>query len=226
MISSIMGTLMTAVYVCVGIGLIISYVLNALGYMKCMEKAGEQTWKAWIPVYNEYVMYKVVGLNRGLISIKILYILVSTLYLVMTFSFTGKIFNDVDKSVNYSISTYSNGSNRNINTTRYSNSTRNSNSVRYNNYTKQSSNEYDEDIDLSDYIQKGTGLMVVGIFETVFAIGLLVVEIFFAIYIAKSYGLGGGTIAGMILVPTIFILIIGFGSSEYKGPYKKSANVQ
>ena len=75
MISGIMGTLMTVVYVCVGIGLIISYVLNALGYMKCMEKAGEQTWKAWIPVYNEYVMYKVVGLNRGLISFVIFVII-------------------------------------------------------------------------------------------------------------------------------------------------------
>ena len=40
----------------------------------------------------------------------------------------------------------------------------------------------------------------------------------------KSFGKGGGYIAGMILVPFVFYLIIGLGDAEYVGNYKKANN--
>ena len=38
-------------------------------------------------------------------------------------------------------------------------------------------------------------------------------------YICKAFNLNGGYIAGMILLPGIFLLVIGFGKSEYVGKY-------
>jgi hypothetical protein len=46
----------------------------------------------------------------------------------------------------------------------------------------------------------------------------LVVVIIVAFDLAKSYGRGGGTAAGLILLQPIFIMILGFGSAEYQGP--------
>ncbi|MDO5427009.1 MAG: DUF5684 domain-containing protein [Coriobacteriia bacterium] len=37
---------------------ILVYVASAVGLMKMFEKAGEKNWKAWIPVYNIYVLVK------------------------------------------------------------------------------------------------------------------------------------------------------------------------
>ena len=52
-----------------------------------------------------------------------------------------------------------------------------------------------------------------------FSVGMFVVNIFFAIKICNAFNLNGGYIAGMILLPGIFLLVIGFGKSEYVGKY-------
>ena len=38
------------------------------------------------------------------------------------------------------------------------------------------------------------------------------------IKLAHTFGKGGGFAAGLILLPPIFALILGFGSAEYEGP--------
>ena len=230
MISSIYGVVMGVVLVIAGICGIIGYVLKSLGKMKCMQKAGEAGWKAWIPVYNDFVMYKLTGVKCGLIAIEILYVITGIIYVCMTLSFTFGLMNDLDKSVEKSYSSLSNYSYSTGNTTSSKVSTKNTtrNTAKTNSTKNNTANgvrvksaiDTSSDLDLSEYMSKGIGMIVVEIFYTIFAIGLLVVNIFFAIYIAKSYGLGGGYIAGMILVPTIFIMIIGFGKSQYKGTYQ------
>ena len=75
MVSEITTITMAAMFTAVAVALFINYLMTALGYMGCMKKAGVESWKAWIPVYNEYVMYKVVNLKGFLIIFKILYLI-------------------------------------------------------------------------------------------------------------------------------------------------------
>ncbi len=44
----------------------------------------------------------------------------------------------------------------------------------------------------------------------------IVVSILITIGIAKNFGRGTGTVLGLIFLPIIFMLILGFGSAEYK----------
>ena len=46
----------------------------------------------------------------------------------------------------------------------------------------------------------------------------IVYGIMLDVRLAKAFGKGGGFIAGLILLPNIFTLILGFGSAEYLGP--------
>ena len=102
MVSEITTITMAAMFTAVAVALFINYLMTALGYMGCMKKAGVESWKAWIPVYNEYVMYKVVNLKGFLIIFKILYLIVATVYLCFTFSFIGEITEKADELVNNS----------------------------------------------------------------------------------------------------------------------------
>ena len=49
-----------------------------------------------------------------------------------------------------------------------------------------------------------------------------VYEIIFDIRLAKAFGKGTGFILGLIFLPNIFSLILGFGSAEYLGPHNKA----
>ena len=42
---------------------IIFYILTVIAGWKILEKAGEKGWKALIPIYNTYLLYKIVGLK-------------------------------------------------------------------------------------------------------------------------------------------------------------------
>lgn len=209
MISSIYGMVIAMICICVALSLVVVYVMNGLGYMKCMQKAGEAKWKAWIPLYNDFVMYKIVGLNGALITVKIVEVIMSVIYLAMYMSVLGQLSADLDE---YAEKTTSSSSyvyeSRNVYGTKYL----------YN------SDDLDDEITIDKYVQNSQGLLIMQLVTSALGIGAFVVGIFFAIYISKAYGLGGGYIAGMILVPTIFILIIGFGKSEYKGNYVANNN--
>lgn len=47
---------MVGVIVTVGIAM---YVISAIAYWQIFKKAGEKGWKALIPVYNSYIIYKI-----------------------------------------------------------------------------------------------------------------------------------------------------------------------
>ena len=61
---------------------------------------------------------------------------------------------------------------------------------------------------------------IINILRRITVIGAFIINIFFAIKITKAYNLKGGYVAGVILLPAIFLLIIGFGKSKYVGDYK------
>jgi len=44
----------------------------------------------------------------------------------------------------------------------------------------------------------------------------IVVSVLIMIGMAKNFGRGTGTVIGLIFLPIIFMLILGFGSAEYK----------
>jgi hypothetical protein len=46
----------------------------------------------------------------------------------------------------------------------------------------------------------------------------IVIYIMVMIDLAKSFGKGGGFAAGLIILPFIFLPILGFGSAQYQGP--------
>jgi len=205
---SIFTTAFTVIMIAVtGFTLLIQYVMTSLGYMGCMKKAGVETWKAWIPVYNEYTMYKIVNLKSFLIIFKIIYIVVEIVYLSFTFAYIQDISEKSDNMVN---------------------SYRNSNYVTTRNegnrvitLVSTPTYSYDEEEELLNSVgSMSIGLLVFSLLSSAFGIAIFVVRILFAINISKAYGLGGGTIAGMILIPQIMILIVGFGSSKYQGTYK------
>ncbi len=205
---SIFTTAFTVIMIAVtGFVLLIQYVMTSLGYMGCMKKAGVETWKAWIPVYNEYTMYKIVNLKSFLIIFKIIYIVVEIVYLSFTFAYIQDISEKSDNMVN---------------------SYRNSNYVTTRNegnrvitLVSTPTYSYDDEEELLNSVgSMSIGLLVFSLLSSAFGIAIFVVGILFAINISKAYGLGGGTIAGMILIPQIMILIVGFGSSKYQGTYK------
>lgn len=217
MISGVFGAIIGFMVVFMIIVYLLAYAIQALGYMKCMQKAGEASWKAWIPFYNDFVMYKIVGLKGALVIFKILTMILVVIYMAVYFSFLGMFVSDVDNTsdnstksayiaYNYNTSKSSSNKNRTVSTV-----------STYRNTTPIDS------IDESEIAVRTIGLLSIAIIEFIFSIGYFVVNIFFAIKIAKAYGLGGGYIAGMILIPNIFLLIIGFGKSKYQGNYKPEA---
>lgn len=174
--------------------IITTYVLTSLGYMKCMEKAGEEKWKAWVPFYNDIIMYKIVGLSPWFATVGIIKSALSVIVAIVTLASIGTMADEIDEALQKDKNRINNGY-------YYSYDTEIENVAgRYN-------------------LKKMGPAYTLDLIESMFSIAALVINIFFAIYITKAYGLSGGYIAGMIIVPLIFILIIGFGKSEYKGKY-------
>ena len=52
-------------------------------------------------------------------------------------------------------------------------------------------------------------------------LGLLILHIFVAIDVGKSFGVGDGFIVGLILLPFVFYPILGWGSAQYRGPARR-----
>ena len=63
-----------------------------------------------------------------------------------------------------------------------------------------------------------SGLGGLGILLIIVGIALFVLQCIYMVKLAKAYGKGGGFAVGLILLYPIFILILGFGDSEYVGP--------
>ena len=220
MVSGIVVAVYIMMFSMVGVVYLAQYVMKSLGYMKCLQKAGKPTWKAWVPFYNDFTMYKIVGLKSFLVIFKVISAIITVIYLIVYFGIVGQMLNDADDIINNASSSYYSTNNSTLN--------KKSNSAYYNNSYKRptTSAKYDEELDeiMDSYLGKTAGIMILSVVDSLLGIGIFVINIFFAIKISKAYGLGGGYIAGMILLPTIFILIIGFGKSQYKGDYKPVAS--
>lgn len=55
----ILGSIMISIVICA----IVFYVIFIVAYLKILVKAGEKGWKALIPFYNVYLMYKIVNMK-------------------------------------------------------------------------------------------------------------------------------------------------------------------
>ena len=65
-------------------------------------------------------------------------------------------------------------------------------------------------------IATGNGLLFLLILIP--GVGALIWEILLAVKLSKAFGKGVGFILGLIFLPNIFWLILGFGGSQYIGP--------
>ena len=134
-----------AIFVCS----LIWYVLQVIARWKIFTKAGEKGWKAIIPVYNEFVMYKI---SWKTMFFWIMLALVVAGSLVSSLAGTG---------------------------------------------------------------QNANGVLLFIAF--VLLIAACVIEIIQLHNLSKAFGHGAGFTVGLVLLNPIFMLILAFGSSEYKG---------
>ena len=63
----------------------------------------------------------------------------------------------------------------------------------------------------------GQNSAVAGIVTIIYVILALVLDILHSVKLSKAFGHGGGYAVGLILLPNIFTLILGFGKDEYVG---------
>ncbi|MBR0088498.1 MAG: hypothetical protein IJP94_01525 [Clostridia bacterium] len=128
---------------------LIWYVLQVIARWKIFTKAGEKGWKAIIPVYNEFVMYKI---SWKTMFFWIMFALVVAGSLVSSLAGTG---------------------------------------------------------------QNANGFLLFLAF--VLLIAACVIGIIQLHNLSKAFGHGAGFTVGLVLLNPIFMLILAFGSSEYKG---------
>ena len=57
----IIGGALVAVIVCA----LVFYALMVIASWKIFEKAGEAGWKSIIPIYNVYILFKIVRINKS-----------------------------------------------------------------------------------------------------------------------------------------------------------------
>jgi len=69
----------------------------------------------------------------------------------------------------------------------------------------------------SGYHGRNSGTTVAAVFAVLTLAAIVVLYIIYLVKLAKAYGKGGGFALGLILLYPIFILILGFGDSEYVG---------
>lgn len=131
------------------IGVLIAYVLTIVPLWRMFTKAGQPGWKALIPVYSTYILYKISWTTTVFWILLIASIVVS---LVSTFA--------------------------------------------------------------------ADAVMLVLILSIIVYIAAIVIGIMFNYKISKSFGHGVGFTIGLIFLSLIFLYIIAFGKSEYKGPQK------
>ena len=126
------------------------YVLLVVAQWKMFTKAGVEGWKSIIPIYNTYMLFKIVWNTQSFWMLLGLGVIASILSAIGSGSSDPNI--------------------------------------------------------------------IIVILTLVACIALLVMDIKLSINMAKAYGKGIGFAIGLILLPNIFMLILGFGSAQYIGP--------
>ena len=64
-------------------GIVVSYVLGAIAYMKIFEKAGVTSWYAWVPFLNIYWLTKIATGNGWLFLLVLIPCVGSLIYLIL-----------------------------------------------------------------------------------------------------------------------------------------------
>ena len=154
---AIIGTVLTTVMIM----LLVFWVLTVIAHWRMFVKAGEKGWKSIIPLYSDYVLFKLVWYTKsfwiwfGLGALTVLFTALSGQYVVTT---DGTI----------AVAASSN--------------------------------------------------MLMGTLSFVASIAYLVWTALLCLRTALAYGKLPSFGIGLLLLPNIFSLILGFGSAEYKGP--------
>ena len=154
----------------VSIYFVIFYILFIIASWRIFEKAGEKGWKALIPLYNMYIMYKIVGMKNwfwGMIALTIIVSTITTIdgfvgltsikdVQVQTFDYQGHLVTFITLLINFFINIY---------------------------------------------------VLCVYAWRT-----------------SKIFGHGKGWAAGLVILPNIFWLMLGFGKSKYNKKMLKDFN--
>lgn len=190
-----------------------SYIFTSVAKMKCMKKAGEKGWKGWVPFYDDFIMYKIVGLNGFWVLIRVFASIISLIEIISIIVMLFMLKDDLQVYMeDYNYNSSSIESEYNISTSKSSNSSEVMQDARY--YLENDLMNQPKYTLISAYFS------IINLVIRVAGVAMFVLRIFFAIKIAKAFDLKGGYVAGVILLPTIFLLIIGFGKSKYVGDYK------
>ena len=156
------GGIIGSIVIFISVFSIIFCILTIIANWKIFEKANEPGWKALIPIYNLYIMFKIVNMK-------------SWFWWLLGLSVVGYIIAAVNSSTSFY---YMSGV-----------------EVQYTNITAVPT------------------IVVISMFvEAVIAIWAGIV---YAYRTSKVFGHGLGYTFGLIFLPNIFQLILGFGSSKY-----------
>ena len=141
----------------VAIVVVVGWVLQVIANWKIFTKAGEEGWKSLIPVYSNYVSFK--------IAWKPLYFWVTLLVGVFA-------------SIFFDLATVGSTTGN------------------------------------ADFVIKSTPLFIIAVIIWVIAV---ILNIVFYYKLSKAFGYGAGFTLGLLFLHSIFLLILGFNKSEYKG---------
>lgn len=145
----------------VSIYFVIFYALFIIASWRIFEKAGEKGWKALVPLYNMYLMFKIVGMK-------------SWFWGMIALTFVVSIITTIDGFVGLT-------SIKDVNVTTF---------------------------DFQSHIVTFITLLVN------FCINVYVLTIY-GLRTSKVFNHGIGYAIGLVLVPNVFWLILGFGKSKY-----------
>lgn len=141
---------------------LIFFVLMVIGNWKIFKKAGEPGWKSIIPIYNVYIMFKIVNMK-------------SWFWWLLCLSIIGSIIAVVNNSASFY---YMSGA----------------------------------EFQTVDIATIPTVVLVTMIIESIITIWASIV---YSYRTSKVFGHGIGYTIGLIFLPSIFWLILAFGSSKY-----------
>ena len=140
-------------------------VLVIIGGWKVFEKAGEKGWKILIPIYGEYILFKICNAEKWF-------------WTLLCISFVGSFmmaFNQIPVNFNATEEVIS------------------------------------QQLNLVDWSKHAP--YIIGALATCAA--AIVAEVYLSIRLAKAFGKGLAYILGLIFIPEIVLIVLGFGSAKY-----------
>lgn len=153
------------------IAVLILTVLVIIGEWKIFEKAGEKGWKSLIPIYGQYILFKIAGIKNWFWALFCVTIVGS---IMMSVNQLPVDFNAAQDVINAQLNA----------------------------------------INWSDYAVYLLGATATGIASFAAMIAL-------SINLAKAFGKGLSYILGLIFIPEIVLMVLGFGKAKYDKKVQK-----